>query len=127
MNIFFDVIISVLLILGGVFSLIGNYGLIKLKGGMQRLHAPTIVATFAIGTILIASIIYYTVLRQEFSWHELLILIFLFLSAPIIANFVAKVRMHLNVKEKNIPRPSEKTKWAVFSTPSKNHKNHDPQ
>ena len=40
-----EVIVSVLLIAGGLFGLVGSYGLVKLPDQMTRLHAPTKSAT----------------------------------------------------------------------------------
>ncbi len=36
-----EIIIAVLLVGGGLFGLIGSWGLLRLKDPLQRLHAPT--------------------------------------------------------------------------------------
>ena len=36
-----ELVISLLLVIAGVFGLIGSIGLLKLRQPMQRLHAPT--------------------------------------------------------------------------------------
>jgi multicomponent K+:H+ antiporter subunit G len=42
-----EIIISALLVIGGIFGLVGSFGMIKLQDTLQRLHAPTKAATWA--------------------------------------------------------------------------------
>ena len=67
-------------------------GLLKLNDSMTRLHAPTKVGTVGIGSLLLASMIHSFVVGEG-SLHELLIIAFLFVTAPISANFIAKVNL----------------------------------
>ena len=53
-----DYLIAAVLVIGGVFGLIGSFGLLKLNDPMKRLHAPTKASTIGVGTALIASSIY---------------------------------------------------------------------
>ena len=41
MNLVFEILVAVLIIIGGVFTLIGSWGMVKLPELMSRLHAPT--------------------------------------------------------------------------------------
>ncbi len=50
-----DYLIAALLVIGGLFGLIGSFGLLKLNDPMKRLHAPTKATTIGVGTALIAS------------------------------------------------------------------------
>ena len=50
-----EILISTLLVISGVFGLIGSFGLLKLRDQMQRLHAPTKASTVGVGTALIAT------------------------------------------------------------------------
>ena len=52
-----EMILSILLVLGGLLGLISSYGLLRLKQPMQRLHSATKAATVGLGAVLIASII----------------------------------------------------------------------
>ncbi|MCL4165616.1 UNVERIFIED_CONTAM: hypothetical protein GTU68_002616, partial [Idotea baltica] len=49
---------------------------------MTRLHAPTKVGTVGVGSLLLSSIIYNGVFSDG-AIHELLIMVFLFVTAPI--------------------------------------------
>jgi multicomponent K+:H+ antiporter subunit G len=81
---------------------------------MRRLHAPTKATTLGIGGVLIASMIYSAVFLDRLSFHELLITVFLFLTAPITANFIAKSYMHRHVDEADLPSTEGPYGWAVY-------------
>lgn len=111
-----EIIVSALLVLGGIFGLIGSYGLIKLRDGMQRLHAPTKASTVGVGAALIASSLYAWLTRGDISLQEVLILVFLFLTAPVTALFLAKVHLHLAIKRKDLPETGVGRDWATFDS-----------
>lgn len=91
---FADILIAVLVVAGGAFALIGSWGLVRLPSLMTRLHGPTKATTLGVGGVLGASMIYFPVYHGHFSAHELLIALFLFISAPITANMIAKAHLH---------------------------------
>ncbi|MEM9967489.1 MAG: Na+/H+ antiporter subunit G [Pseudomonadota bacterium] len=107
--------VGALLIVGGVFALIGSIGLLKFNDAMTRLHAPTKVGTVGIGAMLLASMIHAFVFAEG-SLHELLIMAFLFVTAPISANFIAKVNIHKNACE-TPPSPPRDETWATLDVP----------
>jgi len=108
-----DILISVLLVIGGVFGLVGSYGLVKLPDLMTRLHAPTKASTLGVGGVLLASM-GYALVNGGGSWHELLITLFLFLTAPITANFIAKAWMARHVTEADLPPTGGERTWATL-------------
>lgn len=112
-----ELLISALLVLGGVFGLVGSYGLIKLQDSMQRLHAPTKATTLGVGGVLIASILYFTIFKGATTISEVLIMLFLFLTAPVTANFIAKAYMHRNVAEDELPPSESAFGWAGYNPP----------
>ncbi|SDI22557.1 Na+/H+ antiporter subunit G [Aliiruegeria lutimaris] len=114
MEIFAEIVISLMLVIGGLFGLLGSFGLIKLDDTMRRLHAPTKATTLGVGGVLIASMLYFAVFMGDVSYHELLITAFLFITAPITANFVAKAHMHRDVKERDLPRTGGRYGWAGY-------------
>ena len=117
MELLAEVLISFFLVVGGVFGLVGSFGLVKLRDTMQRLHAPTKATTLGVGGVLIASILYFSLIKGGFSFHELLITLFLFLTAPITANFIAKTYMTLHIREKDLPSTERKYGWAIYDDP----------
>lgn len=99
-----EMIQAVLLVFGGVFGLIGSYGLLRLNLPMQRLHSTTKASTVGVGAVLIASMIH----NGGQSWHEVLITLFLFATAPITAIYLA--RTHL--KSQGLPPTGNESTWS---------------
>jgi multicomponent K+:H+ antiporter subunit G len=99
MNFLLELVVSVFLLTGGVFILVGSIGLMRLPDFFMRLHAPTKATTLGMGGLLIASMILFT-LREpgHISVHELLITLFLFITAPVSAHMMAKTALHQKLK-----------------------------
>lgn len=106
---------GVCLIIGAIFVIVGVVGLLKFKDPMTRLHAPTKVGTVGIGMLLVASMIQSAVDGRA-SAHELLIMVFLFVTAPISANFIAKVHIHRKSSDA-LPKPPRDDTWSTLKTP----------
>lgn len=109
-----EITISALLVMAGVFGLVGSYGLLKLPETMTRLHAPTKATTLGVGGVLLASMLYFLIFRDTLSWHELLITMFLLLTAPITANFIAKAHLHRFGDLTELPDTGRRRDWATF-------------
>ena len=105
----------VFLLIGSGFVLVGGIGLLKFNDPMTRLHAPTKVGTVGIGMLLLASMVH-SFLLGEASLHEILIMAFLFVTAPISANFIAKVNIHRRTCEMP-PAPLLDQTWSTLNSP----------
>lgn len=117
MHIIAEILIAASLVISGIFGFVGSYGLIKLKDSVQRLHAPTKATTLGVGGVLIASMIFFYAKTGHISVHELLISLFLFLTAPITANFIAKTYLARNVRHKELPESTGDFGWSVYDDP----------
>lgn len=87
-----DVLAAVLLVLGAAFALVGSWGLAKLSDFYKRLHGPSKATTLGVGCVLIASMAVWG-WNGSLSLHELLITVFLFLSAPVSAHMLVKAML----------------------------------
>ena len=127
-----EILVSILIVAGGLFALVGSWGLVKLPSLMTRLHAPTKATTLGVGGTLVASMIYFPVFEGVWSAHELLITLFLFITAPITANMIAKAHIHRqgwrvdpnpadNIPE-GLPDTGGPTGWATFWDPRPNER-----
>lgn len=107
---------AVFIVIGGAFLFVGSFGLAKLPDTMRRLHAPTKATTLGIGSLLIASLIYFVALRHAAGIHELLITLFLFLTAPVSAIMIAKAHIfrHREVQQM-LSKGSGGSGWATLS------------
>jgi multicomponent K+:H+ antiporter subunit G len=93
-----DLLIAALLVVGTAFALIGSWGLAKLADFFKRLHGPTKASTLGVGCVLIASMLYFSFGPESpgVSLHELLITMFVFLTAPISAHLLVKAALALD-------------------------------
>ncbi|WP_116084366.1 Na+/H+ antiporter subunit G [Tropicimonas sp. IMCC34011] len=112
----FEIAVSFFLVAAGVFGLVGSFGLVKLPDLMRRLHGPTKSTTLGVGSVLIAAMIYSYGWNGEIVAHQLLITVFLLLTAPITANFLAKVYMHRHVAKEDLPDASGDHGWSGYDT-----------
>ncbi|SHF70086.1 multisubunit potassium/proton antiporter, PhaG subunit [Loktanella atrilutea] len=112
--IIWDIVLAVLLITGGGFTLAGSLGLLKLNNPMSRLHAPTLASTLGVGSLLLASMVA-AFAEGRPSLHEALVMAFLFVTAPITANFIAKVHLHRCRDVPDLPPPPADKVWATRS------------
>lgn len=113
MHLIHELLISGLIVLGAIFALVGSYGILKFPDLMTRLHAPTKATTLGVGGALVASMVYFLTLEGHVSIHEVLISLFLFLTAPITAHFIAKAYMHKHLKPKQLPKTQ--SGWSTYS------------
>ncbi len=90
-----ELIVSIALLVGAFFTLVGSIGLVRFPDFPSRLHAPTKATTLGLGAILVASLIHFGVGPGQASLHEPLVILFLFMSAPVSAYLLAKAALHL--------------------------------
>ncbi len=95
----FEWILSTLIIIGAFFTLVGSIGLYKLPDFFMRLHGPTKATTLGVGALLIASALYFSFKIDDISLHEVLITVFLFITAPVSAHLMAKAAIHIKLKQ----------------------------
>ena len=116
MNLILELLISAALVVGGVFGLIGSFGMLKLRGAMQRLHAPTKATTVGVGSALIASAVSVLATTGVASWHEALVTAFLFLTAPVTALYLAKTHL-LTTPPADLPPTGTPRGWSNSDAP----------
>jgi multicomponent K+:H+ antiporter subunit G len=90
--------VAFFLLLGGSFVLIGSIGLIRMPDFFMRLHGPTKATTLGMGGILLGSIFYFSLSPETISVHELLITLFLLITAPVSAHMLIKTALHHRLK-----------------------------
>ncbi len=114
-----ELLVALLILSGSFFLLVGSYGLAKLPTLVQRLLAPTKSSTLGVGGLLVASMVHAWGVQGRFSVHELLITLFLFLTAPITAHMLAKVRLlRSRAERKHLPPTGRPVGWATLEPPA---------
>jgi multicomponent K+:H+ antiporter subunit G len=123
---FAELLAAALIVTGASFALVGSWGLVRLPSLMERLHGPTKASTLGMGAMLLASVVWFQLGEGVWTTHELLIALFLFVTAPISANMIAKVHLHrLRTGEASEPPgptgppppPPGKADWATHEAP----------
>jgi multicomponent K+:H+ antiporter subunit G len=102
-----DIALSALITIGAVFALIGSFGLAKLSDLLKRLHGPTKATTLGVGSVLVASALYFSAAHDGVSLHELLVTLFLFLTAPVSAHLLVKAAKQLDPSLAPPPPPQD--------------------
>lgn len=95
MNPLLEWTVVLLLLIGSFFLLVGSVGLARLPDFFTRLHGPTKASTLGIGAVLVASTLYFSFEQHGLRIKDLVIALFLFITAPITAHMLAKSAMHL--------------------------------
>ena len=99
LNPLLQALIAFLLVVGGAFCLIGAIGFVRFPDFFMRLHAPTKASTLGVGGLLVASMLWHWG-AGETALRELLITLFLFVTAPVSANLLAQAALHLRVRSR---------------------------
>lgn len=85
---------ALFVILGAGLALIGSIGLLRLGNFFQRVHAPTLGTTLGTGSILIGSMLYFSVLGSRPVLHEILIAIFVTVTTPATLILLVRATQH---------------------------------
>jgi multicomponent K+:H+ antiporter subunit G len=75
--------VAMLVLLGAALTFTGSIGLVVLRSFYDRVHAPTLGTTLGIGCVLLASILFFSVLQTRFVAHEVLITVFTVITTPV--------------------------------------------
>lgn len=101
MSVLIEYSVAFFLLFGGAFALAGSIGLYRFPDFFTRLHGPAKATTLGVGCVLIASMLYFSSKDEVLHVHELLITLFLMLSAPVSAYMLAKAAVQQHVKSFN--------------------------
>lgn len=96
---------AALLLIAAFTLFVGALGLVRFPDFYMRLHAPTKASTLGVGGILLASIIV-AASQGRIGLAELLITLFIFVTAPVSANLMAQAALHLRVASQ-VPTPKD--------------------
>lgn len=99
--------VAFLLVLGGVIALIGTIGLLRLKTFYQRIHGPAITVTLGAGCILAASMIYFSVAQSRLVIHELLIGLFVLMTAPVVTMMIMRAAVYRDPQHNRSAGPDD--------------------
>jgi len=99
-----EIVVSAFVLLGTFFTLVGSIGLARLPDFFTRLHGPSKATTLGVGGLLIASILYFSFAEAGPSLNELLITIFLMVTAPVSAQMLSQAARKLESRDRSQAR-----------------------
>ena len=106
--------IALLLVLGGLITLIGSLGLLRLPNFYQRIHGPAVFITVGTGCFLISSMLYFTGAMQRPAVHELLITLFVLLTAPVVSMMLMRAAVYRDLRKR---QPQNSTDGDAYQFP----------
>lgn len=129
MQLIMEILVSIFLITGAFFMLVGGIGMVRLPDLFMRLHAPTKSSTLGLGSFLIAAIIF-AAFNGRLGFAEILITLLSFITAPVSANLMAQAALHLRLRSSSgevpesldRPLPWQRSRRRFYK---KNHKASD--
>jgi multicomponent K+:H+ antiporter subunit G len=89
---------ALLLVTGASIILIGALGLLRLRTFYQRIHGPAITVTLGTGSVLLASMLYFTAAQSRLVVHELLIAAFLLMTAPVVSMLLMRAAVYRDLR-----------------------------
>lgn len=95
------VLVVLFLLLGGFLIVVGALGLLRLPTFSQRIHGPAITVTLGAGSILIASMLLFSSLTSRPVIHELLITLFIFMTAPVGAMMMMRADVYRKLRDQD--------------------------
>jgi multicomponent K+:H+ antiporter subunit G len=92
---------TALLVLGGLTSLVGSLGLLRLPDFFARMHGPSMTNSVGVATVLLASMLTSSALVGQVRLHELLIALFVLLGAPLTSIMLVQAALYRNRARNN--------------------------
>lgn len=76
-------ITAVLVVAGAAMTLLGAFGLVRLRSFYERMHTPTLGSTGGMAMILLASMLSLSLVHGRLVLHEVLIAVMVTVTAPV--------------------------------------------
>jgi multicomponent K+:H+ antiporter subunit G len=99
-----DALTAAFLVVGGLATLIGSWGVLRLGTFFQRVHAPTLGATLGTWCFVLATIAQSSFARGQPSARAVVIAVFIALTAPITTIFLLRAAIFTERLRGSTPR-----------------------
>ncbi len=91
-----QVLISLLLIAGGVFAAIAGIGLLRFPDVLMRMHASTKAGTLGVGLSVVSVAIHFS--DDHVTTKAVLIVLFILLTAPVAAHLIGRAAYRTKIQ-----------------------------
>lgn len=93
-----EFLIALVILIGAITSVIGSIGMIRFHDVYSRAHAATKTTTVAVLITLTGVFLYFLFVEKFFSVRILLVIFFVFLTAPVSGHLVLRASYRAGVK-----------------------------
>ena len=107
--------VALLLVLGASIVLIGALGLLRLPTFYRRIHGPAVTVTLGAGCLLLASMLYFTAAQSRPVIHEIIISVFILLTAPVVSMTIMRAAVYRDLRARRLE--SGATAGEVYAIP----------
>ncbi len=83
-----------LLVTGAAFTLVGSFGLLRLRSFYERIHAPTLGTSVGLACILLASMLVFSVLHTRPVLHEIVVGVFVIVTTPVTLMLLSRAALY---------------------------------
>lgn len=87
---------TLLLVLGGLTTLVGSFGLVRLPDFFSRMHGASMTNTVGVGSVLLSSMLTTSALVGHVSLHEALIALLVLATAPLTSMMLVQAALYRN-------------------------------
>ena len=94
---------ALLLVVGGLLALVGSIGLLRLGDFHARMHPPAMGTTLGAGSVLVASMLVSSALLGRPVIHEILITVFVVMTAPVTAMLLVRAARYRGTRQQKQP------------------------
>lgn len=89
---------TLLLVIGGLVTLIGSLGLLRLPDLYARMHGPSMGTTIGTASVLLVSLLVSSAASERPVIHELMITMLVVMSAPVSSMMLLKAALYRDVQ-----------------------------
>ena len=86
--------VALLLLAGGLLTLVGSIGLLRLRDFQARMHGASMGGTLGLGCVIVAAVIGASAAAGRFMPHALLITVFVVMTAPATAMLLMRASLY---------------------------------
>lgn len=86
--------VALLLVAGGLLTLVGSLGLLRLRDFQARMHGASMGGTLGLGCVIVASVVAATAVAGRFMPHALLLTGFVVMTAPATAMLLMRASLY---------------------------------
>jgi len=88
-----EIAVAALLVISGLFVVVGALGFLRLPGFFLRMHPPALTYTIGSWCVALAGALYFSALDGRLALHPLLIPVFLAITVPVTTLLLARVAL----------------------------------